>query len=286
MLPAPIRRFRAPLACAIVALAVLRGPALRGQSADEATVSGLEVRSAAYNPAANAVVVELANDTANAVTAYGLDIAVTMGGKTIAHTGYGADLLNLILNARGKKGAADSWEGAIRPGDVHTDTIPANVPTETEITGPVEVHVTVVAAFWSDGAIEGTNKFMIRQMQDGRQATLKAEERVLTILDAHGGETGVEGRIGAVLNDLTVLMKQPLESAAEHAAESLVTSPEPGAENFAREMLNTQVLSDAVSNLTKIREAKDAPAQFQAFVADFTAQHQRRVALLQSMSQA
>jgi len=267
--PAPVCRFRVPLACAVLALAVLHGPALHGQSADEATASGLEVRSAGYNAAANTVVVELANDTGKAVTAYGLDITVTMGGKTIAHTGYGADLLNLILNARSKKGAADSWDGAIKPGDVHTDTIPANVPAEIEVTGPVEVHADVVAALWSDGAVEGANQFMIRQMQDGRAATLRAEEKVLSILEAHSGDPGVQDRFGAVLNDLAVLVK----------------GPEPGTDVPTSEMLNSAVLSDAVTNVTKIKSSDHAGAQLQAYTGEFVAQHERRVALMQSMGQ-
>lgn len=269
MLSTAIRRFRSPLVCAVIVLAALNCPALPGQGADE-SATGLSVRSAAYNAAANSVVVELANDTVKAVTAYGLDITVSAGGKTIAHTGYGADLLNLILNARSKKGAADSWEGAIRPGDVHTDTIPANVPPETEVAGPVEVHVDVVVALWSDGAIEGTNQFMIRQMQDGRQATLRAEEKVLSILDAHHAEPEIQGRIGAVLNDLALLVK----------------GPEPGVEIPASEMLNSAVLSDAVASLTKIRSSEKVAALFAAYAADFRAQHERRVALMQSMGQA
>ncbi len=277
MPPELVRRFRVPFACATVALAALICPALPAQSAAEEAATGLSVRSATYNAAANTVVVELANDTQKSVTAYGLDITVTAGGKTIAHTGYGADLLNLILNARSKKGAADSWEGAIQPGDVHTDTIPANVPANAanvpanaEVTGPVEVHVDVVVALWSDGAVEGTNQFMIRQMQDGRAAALRAEEKVLAILDAHGADAEIQSRIGGVLSDLALLTK----------------ASAPGADIPASEMLNSAVLSDAAANLTKIRSSEKAAAQFQAYAAEFAAQHQRRVALLQSMGQA
>ncbi|HXR39404.1 MAG TPA: hypothetical protein VN776_09940 [Terracidiphilus sp.] len=263
-----VRRFRNPLACAVVALAALNCTALPGQSGAGESSTGFSVRSAVYNPAANTVVVELANDTQRSVTAYGLDITVTAGGKAIAHTGYGADLLNLILNARSKKGAADSWDGAIRPGGVHTDTIPANVLAEAEVTGPVEVRVDVTVVLWSDGAVEGTNQFMIRQMQDGRQATLRAEGKVLSILDAHSGDPEIQSRIGGVLNDLALLVK----------------GPEPGADVPASEMLNSAVLSDAVANLTKIRSSNNAAAQLQAYAADFTAQHERRVALTQSMA--
>ncbi len=270
MLLKPARRLGSPLACAVVVLAALNCPALPGQSGTEATASGLAVRSATFNAAANTVVVELTNETQKSVTGYGLDITVTVGTKTIAHTGYGADLLNLILNARGKKDAADSWEGAIRPGDAHTDTIPANVPPDTEASGPVEVRVEVVAALWSDGSVEGANQFMIRQMQDGRAATLRAEEKVLAILDAHNGDAEIQSRIGGVLNDLALLVK----------------APEPGVEVPASEMLNSAVLSDAVTNLTKIKASEKAPAQLQAYRAEFTAQHERRVALLQSMGQA
>lgn len=270
MPPELVGRFRVPFACATVVLAALICPALPAQSAAEEAASGLSVRSATYNAAANTVVVELANDTQKSVTAYGLDITVRAGGKTIAHTGYGADLLNLILNARSKKGAADSWEGAIQPGDVHTDTIPANVPANAEVTGPVEVHVDVVVALWSDGAVEGTNQFMIRQMQDGRAAALRAEEKVLAILDAHGADAEIQSRIGGVLSDLALLTK----------------ASAPGADIPASEMLNSAVLSDAAANLTKIRSSEKAAAQFQAYAAEFAAQHQRRVALLQSMGQA
>lgn len=270
MPPQLVRRSSGFFACAMVVFAALNCSALPAQNAPDENTTGLMVRSAGCNAAANTVVVELVNDTSKAVTAYGLDITVTMGGKTIAHTGYGADLLNLILNARSKKGAADSWEGAIRPGDIHTDTIPANVPAETELTGPVEVHVGVVVALWSDGTVDGANQFMIRQMQDGRAATLRAEDKVLAILDAHSGEPEIQSRIEGVLHDLAMLAK----------------GPEPGVEVPASEMLNSAVLSDAVANLTKIKSSDHAGAQLQAYAAEFNAQHQRRVALMQSMAQA
>ncbi len=269
MKPRPIPRFRSVLACAALVLLALNSPALRGQSDADATTTSLQVRSAQFNPATGSVLVELFNDTQKSVTAYGLDIVVTSGGKTLSHTGYGADLLDLIVNARGQKDAADSWVGAIRPGDVHSDSIAANIPPDAEVTAPVEVRVQVTVALWSDGAIEGTNQFMIRQMQDGRDATMRAEEKVLAILDAHGGGGDVSGRIGEVLNDLAQLMK----------------TPEPGAVVPASELLNSAVLSNAVTNLAKIRESGNA-AQFQAYKAAFAAQHQRRVALLQSMGEA
>ena len=100
------RRFRRPLSCAVVVLAALNCLALPGQSSEDATATGLSVRSATDNAAANAVVVELANDTQKSVTAYGLDITVTADGKTIAHTGYGADLLNLSPQPRSRKGTS------------------------------------------------------------------------------------------------------------------------------------------------------------------------------------
>jgi len=71
-----------------------------------------------------------------------------------------------------------------------------------------------------------------------------------------------------VLNDLALLVK----------------GPEQGADIPASDMLNSAVLSDAVTNLTKIKSSDHAGAEFQAYAADFTAQHERRVALMQSMA--
>jgi hypothetical protein len=228
------------------------------------------VRNAELNPATNSIAVALANETQRSVTAYGLDITLTSGGKTLAHTEYGADLLNLILNGRGKKGAEDSWTGAIQPGDVHTDSIPANLPAGSEATGPIEVHVAVMVALWSDGAVEGTNQFMIKQMQDGRLATLHAEEKVLALLEAPAADEDVQSRIGGALNGLPALIKAPALDADVPASE----------------MLNSTVLNDAVSTLTKIKSSANPAAQFRVYAADFAAAHQRRVALLQSMGGA
>ncbi len=267
MTPRLISRFRLVLFCAVVVLAAVSSPA---QSEPDGNASGLQVRDAEYDAANNTVTVTLANETQNSLTAYGLDITVTSGGKTLAHTEYGADLLNLILNGRGKAGAEDSWMGAIQPGDVHTDSIPANVTAGVESTGPVEVHVRVIVALWSDGAVEGSNQFMIKQMQDGRLATLKTEEKVLGLLDARLAEGDAQARIAGLLNDLGALIK----------------SPQPAADVPASEMLNSSVLNYAVSNLTRVKSCANAAAELRAFSADFAAQHQRRVALLQSMGEA
>jgi hypothetical protein len=141
---------------------------------------------------------------------------------------------------------------------------------QSEQAGPIEVHVEVMVALWSDGAVEGTNQFMIKQMQDGRQATLHAEEKVLALLDAHSGDGDVQARIGGVLNDLALLIK----------------SPQPGADVPASEMLNSTVLNDAQTNLTRIKSSANTAAQLRVYAADFAAEHQRRVALLQSMGEA
>jgi len=263
------------LACALIALAALSSPSLPAQTEAEASATSLQVRSAELNPATNTIAVALANETDKSVTAYGLDITVTSAGKTLAHTEYGADLLNQVLNSLAKKGAENSWAGAIQPGDVHTDSIPANLPagpvvSGTDATGSIEVHVTVMVALWSDGAVEGTNHFMIKQMQDGRLAALHAEEKVLALLDASNTDDDVQTRIGAALIGLASLIKAPAQDA----------------DTPASEMLNSTVLNDAVADLTRIKSSANAAAQLRIYTADFAAAHQRRVALLQSMGQS
>jgi hypothetical protein len=270
MTRSPIPQALSVLACALLALAALGSPSLAAQTEADAGATSLHVRSAELNPATNTIAVELANETGNAVTAYGLDITVTSAGKTLAHTEYGADLLNLILNGRGKRGAEASWAGAIEPGAAHTDSIPANIPAGTEATGPIEVHVVVMVALWSDGAVEGTNHFMIRQMQDGRLATLHAEEKVLALLSAPGADGDAQTRIGAALTGLSALIKAPAQDA----------------DTPASEMLNSGVLDDAVANLTRIKSSANAGAELRTYAADLAAAHQRRVALLLSMGEA
>ena len=270
MTPRLIPRIRIALACAVLLLAALNATAIRGQAEADASASGLQVRSAEYNADTNTIAVALANETQKSVTAYGLDITVASGGKTLAQTEYGNDLLNLVLNGRGKKGAEESWVGAIQPGDIHTDSIPANVTAAPEVAGPIEVHVQVMVALWSDGAVEGTNQFMIKQMQDSRLATLHAEEKVLALLHAHSGDGDAQASIAGVLNDLALLTK----------------SPQQASDLPASEILNSTVLNDAVSNLTEIKSSANTAAQLRVYAADFAATHQRRVVFLQSMGQS
>jgi hypothetical protein len=127
-----------------------------------------------------------------------------------------------------------------------------------------------MVALWSDGAVEGTNHFMIRQMQDGRLATLHAEEKVLALLSAPGADGDAQTRIGAALTGLSALIKAPAQDA----------------DTPASEMLNSGVLDDAVANLTRIKSSANAGAELRTYAADLAAAHQRRVALLLSMGEA
>jgi hypothetical protein len=67
---------------------------------------------------------------------------------------------------------------------------------------------------------------------------------------------------------------------------ALIKAPALDADVPASEMLNSTVLNDAVSTLTKIKSSANPAAQFRVYAADFAAAHQRRVALLQSMGGA
>jgi hypothetical protein len=269
MTPLLVRRFRNHFAFAGIMLAALNSPGLPGQTATEANALPLQVRSAEYVSTTNTVAVELVNDSQKAVTAYGMDITVTADGKVLSHLDFSADFLDLVLNARSQAASEDSWVGAIRPAEVYTESLPASIPNATPVTPPVVVQAAVKVIIWSDGTVEGADQFMIMQIQDRREATLRAEEKVLSVLAAHNADPDIRRRIGEVVNDLALLIKEPTQGADMHTAD----------------MLNTAVLNAAVENLARIRSSTDPDARFKVYNSDFATQHERRVALMQSMSQ-
>ena len=99
--------------------------------------------------------VKVVNNGPRPATAYVIDVTVTSAGNAVASFQHSVDMLNQVLNERCTTGADNSWEGAIKPGDVYTESIAENLD-KARITDPakVVVHVAVSGIIWSDGSVD------------------------------------------------------------------------------------------------------------------------------------
>lgn len=258
MLPRLSRRFLP--AYALVAVALANCPALPGQNSTEAGVPELQVSSADFDPAANTVAVELVNNGQKAITAYGLEVTLTADGKAIGRFSFSSDLLDAVVDGRLQAGSEEAWSGAIQPGNPYTESLPATQANLATATAPVTAQVVVKGVIWSDGTVEGADRYSMQQILDRREATLRAEEKVLAILDAHTTEAQIQHRIGAALQAVNQLMSAPQGAEA----------------------LNSAVLNDAAQSLTRIQASTAPAAQWNAYSKSLADRHQRRAALVRS----
>jgi hypothetical protein len=252
------RRFLPSFALVVIALA--NCPALSGQSSTAAGVPELQVRSADFDSSANTVAVELVNNGQKAITAYGLEVTLTADGKAIGRFSFSSDLLDAVVDGRLQAGSEEAWSGAIQPGDPYTESLPAKQANLATATAPVTAQVVVKGVIWSDGTVEGADRYSMQQILDRREATLRAEEKVLAILDAHTTEAQIQHSVGAALEAVNQLMSAPQ-----------------GAET-----LNSAVLNDAVQNLAQIQSSSAPLAQWNAYSKSLADRHQRRTALMRS----
>jgi hypothetical protein len=247
-----------------------------GQAAP-ANVQGLRVLSADYVPETDTIQFRVINEGSRAITAYGVDISLKSEGNTIKQFGHSTDLLNLVLNARCHTGAADSWDGAIKPGDTHDESFPAGLDKASITTG-IQVHVSVSAIMWSDGGIqgEGAQKAVLHGYQNQRVDASKMEEKVIAILEAHKTDPDVQHRIGEVKKGVEFL-----SSIAPH-----IQPPSPGAPNTTVLNPASPVLNDAKANLEGFAHSPHPKEQLEWWSSMVVCRHQARLALLPTISDA
>jgi hypothetical protein len=258
MIPRLSRSFLTPFA--LVAIAFANCPALPGQSSTAAGVPELQVSSADFDPAANTVAVELVNNGQKAITAYGLEVTLTADGKVLGRFNFSSDLLDAVVDGRLQVGSEEAWTGAIQPGDPYTESLPAKQANLATAAAPVTAQIAVTGVIWSDGTIEGADRYSMQQILDRREATLRAEEKVLAILDAHSTEAQIQHRIGAALQAVNQLMSAPQGTEA----------------------LNSAVLNDAAQSLAHIQASAAPAAQWNAYSKSLAGRHQRRTALMRA----
>lgn len=249
-----------------------------GQSSTAST-STLDVLSAEYDPSTDSIAVKLVNHGQKAITAYGIDISLMSRGIVIQRFGYAADLIGRVLEEQCKSGSGApwGWEGAIKPGDVYTESLPVGVDkSKAEDQVPVP-HIAVTGVLWSDGSVEGSRTAVegistMNQIQDQRGKEAKTEAKVTSILQANKGDTDIQHRIGEVnkgvkfLRDITPSVKEPLDGAKTTNA-TIDTS--------------TSVLTEFLRNLQLLATSPYPEQLLEGYSAFFSCRYEHRLALLQ-----
>lgn len=219
---------------------------------------------------------QVMNNAQKAITAFGVEIELVSEGKVIRHFGKDADLLDSVLTQRCASGSGTSWEGAINPGDVFTDSVPANLTAaELKDSTPV-VRVTVTGIIWSDGSIEGEGIELPKMAyyQGLRKEDSESEAKVVAILEAHKDDLDIRHRIGEVKKSVGFL----------RSVEPHVKGAEPAENMPMRYGYTSAVLYEFMQNLEQMEARSVSRSEFEAYSAFFTCRHKQRLAILGSTS--
>lgn len=219
--------------------------------------------------------VRLVNNGQKAATAYVIDVNVTNAGNTVNFK-HSVDMLNLVLNGRCTSGSGDSWEGAIKPGDIYTESIAVNLG-KTTITDPskVAIHAAMTGIIWSDGSVDAQSdlgRAQMRRYQDRRQEEARDEAKVIAILDAHQGDPDSQHRISEVTKGVDFLV-----SIRPNVQEAAPGSPT----NQPIISKSSQTFFEATQNLRGLTTSLHPAEQFEGWSSIFVCRHQQRVALQQ-----
>jgi len=258
-----------------------------GQSSKATRVPTLDVLSAEYMPETDTIQLRLVNHSQKAATAYNVALGLMNDQKQVEwKSGFGEDLLNLVLNAQcdnvlqnslggDAKPAPDSWEGAIKPGDTRVQSIAANLD-KSQLNGvPPALQAAVTGIVWSDGSIEESKIVpwaagSMNRVRDQRKEDASNAAKVAAILNAHPEDADIQHRIGEAVKTLEAL-------AAEYPRQQ----PSPEGKAGQRKFVSSPVVSEALHNL-KIFVASPYPKEaFEAYRASFDCKYKLRVALLQ-----
>lgn len=259
---------------------------LRGQSLQTAPAPGLDVLSAHYNRVREIIQFKLVNDGQKAATAYYVAFGV-MGEKDEKHvnweSGTGEDLLDRILvsqcryaNANSLDGD-DSWEGAIKPGDVYVHS-GGSLPKD-QLWGVDPVQGAVVGVIWSDGSVEtrtmngmtywvttAMNSLLEQRKEDARESS-----KVVAILNAHPEDADIQHRISEARKSLQSLMDEYRRAQAQASRETIHHD-------------SMFLVSSVLNNLNNFVALPRPEASFNNYKAVFECQSKRRVALVEAMS--
>jgi hypothetical protein len=262
------------------------------------TVPGLQVVSAEYVPgqtgdllrdpdmphtnvgqSVDMILVRLVNTGQKVATAYSLDVKVTSAGNVVTSFGHSLDMLNPVLNGRCTTGPGDSWEGAIKPGDIYTDSMPPNVD-RAKITDPAKVviHVAVTGVLWSDGSVDAESdggRAAMRIRQERREEDARDEAKIVAILDAHQGDPDIRHRISEVTKavDFLVSIRPNVQEA-----------PPGSIMNEPRISRSSRTFFGATQNLRNLSLSPHPAEQFEAWSSIFVCRYKQRVALQQPES--
>ena len=221
--------------------------------------------------------VRLVNNGQKAATAFSIDVNVTNADNAVSSLKHSVDLLNLIINGRCTSGSGDSWEGAIKPGDVYTESIAVSLGKAVD-PSKVAVHVAVTGIIWSDGSVDAENeggRAAMRRYQDRRQEEARDEAKVIAILDAHQGDPDSQHRISEVTKavDFLVSIRPNVQEATPGSASS-----EP------RISKSSLAFFEATQNLRGLQTAAHPAEQFEGWSSMFACRHKQRVAFQQPES--
>jgi len=285
--PNPSRLPRHLLAIAL--FVTLQYAPLLGQSSEPATPLTLDVLSARYNRATDAIKFELVNNSQKTATAYYVAFGVVGEKEVLWESGAGEDLLSLILTSQCRNAGAnspegdDSWESAIKPGDVYVHSNSANLP-KNQLRGvdpPVQAAVSGVV--WSDGSVGQTRTVpwatpwvtrAINRLLDQRKEDAEESSKVVAILNAHPEDADIQHRIGEATKSLQSLMDDYRRARqAQGSGQKMHVD-------------SWYLVSRVLNNLNNFMALPRPEVPFNAYRAVFECQSKRRVAMLQVMSPA
>jgi|SRR5208283_4082522 len=279
-----VKSFVNRLCVIVVGFVVVCAPVLpvRAQS-DVKGDLGLQVLSAEYVPATDTVQVRLQNNAAKAATAYGVHVKIMSEGNELRQFGYGSDQLNLVLAQRCEDFSestpgpsatpklAGGWNGAIKPGDIHTEVLAAGIG-KTEKTQAVQIRAAVTGVIWEDGKVEGegVERKMLDQIVAQRDEALRDEDEIVGILKAHEDDPAIMHRMRAVENGVSFLA-----SIRPHVRESN-SSADSGPANYVQ---SSPAISEFLGNLKMIEQYSPSKETFELYSSYFVCRHNQRIAL-------
>ena len=281
--------YRLPLGLLAIALFVkAQCVPLLGQSSETATAPTLDVLSAHYNRTDDTIKFSLANNTQKAVTAYYVAFGLMSENHVMWESGTGEDLLDRLLTNQCRYATAnspdgnDSWEGAIKPGDVYVHSTPSNLPKNQLTAFDPPVRVTVTGIIWSDGSVEmptetgatrwvtsAINRQLAQRKQDAQESA-----KVVAILSAHPEDTDAQHRIGEATKNLQSMID----------AYQRVRQAQPSGQAIPID--SSFLVSGALNNLHNFMAVPRPGIAFHAYRAVFECQSKRRIAMLPTTSPA
>ncbi|MGA7400805.1 MAG: hypothetical protein WCC99_21260 [Candidatus Sulfotelmatobacter sp.] len=261
---------------------------LLGQSSETTTAPTLEVLSAHYNWITDTIKFKLVNDSQKAVTAYYVAFGVPGEKQVMWQSSFGDDLLDPILTSQCRYASADSpegddsWEGAIKPGDVYVHSTNANLPKNQLRGVDPPVRAAVVGIIWSDGSVETPSNpwaknwvtSAINRRLDQRNEDAQESAKVVAILNAHPEDADIQHRIGEAIKSLQSMM-DGYRRAQQEAQASGQKMP------FGSSFLVSRVIN-SLNNFVALPPPRAflATGFFEQYRAVFECQSKHRVAML------